>query len=360
MVRRVSERLVARGHDVTVATSAVPERSCTGHNGVAIREFNISGRLNHSALGISGETEAFMRFLRSGKFDIVMNYAAQTWGTDLTCRLLGTLDAKTVLVACGFSGLLGWRRVLYWRYFQRLPMYLRRYDAVVYHAEGYIDERFGRAHGVNHYRVIPNGVDAAEFHKSAQDFRRKYGIRTRYLALSVGNHFRNKGHERVISAFRRLRRSDTTLVIIGRDVAPLYRSCWRRCRRAAGRDLVVLDGASRSDVSAAFAAADVFLSGSYIEAFPLVLLESMASRTPFVAFPAGNASQLAGGLVVNSTLEMAAAVHRLLDDTPLRMRLAEQGREQQAAKFEWETVVDQYEELYRSLLNSRRRKLGAA
>lgn len=352
VVRQISERLVRRGHQVTVATTGLAGRTSLQHNGVSIRPFEVFGRLHHSALGIYGDVAGYRRFLETEKFDVVMNYAAQTWCTDLTCRMLGKIQAKTVLVACGYSGLLGARRLLYWQYFRRLPRFLRQYDAVVYHAGGYIDERFGQAHGIGHFRIIPNGVDGAEFGNAAVDFRKIHGIRTKYMLLCVGNHFHNKGHDRVISAFRRLGRGDTTLVIVGGDVAPRHRSCWNRCRRAAGENLVLVEGAPRSQVTAAYLAADVFLSGSHIEAFPLVIVESMASGTPFVAFPAGNISELAGGTVVNSVEEMAAEVERLLEDARRREHLGSQGRSQQAAQFEWEMVVDRYEDLYRNLVSS--------
>lgn len=352
VVRELSERLAARGHDITVATTSLAERSDQEYNGVKIREFDISSRLNHSVLGISGDVDSYLRFLRTGKFDLVLNYAAQTWCTDLTCRILSELEAKTVLAACGYSGLLGLRRLLYWRYFRQLPRFLKQYDAVVYHADGYIDKQFGDAHAIRHFRIIPNGVDGTLFRSPAVDFRKFYGIDTKYMLLSVGNHFRNKGHDRVISAFRRMRRSDTTLVIVGGNIAPGYRSCWNRCQRNAGNGVVLVEGAPRSHVTAAFFAADAFLSGSYIEAFPLVIIESMASGTPYVSFPAGNICQLAGGYVVNSVAEMAAAVECLLEDACLRERLGAEGRAEQAARFEWDAVVDQYEDLYRTLVNS--------
>jgi len=353
VVRQLSERLVARGHSVTVATTAIPERTFTELNGVAVRGFMISSPFNHTAFGISGEVDDFMRFVATGNFDIVMNYAAQTWGTDLTCRLLGKLKAKTVLAACGFSGLTGRRRLIYRNYFRRLPRYLKLYDAVVYHVNGYIDEKFGRAHGVRHSLVIPNAVDAAEFAAPQIDFRQKYNIHTKYMVLAVGNHFRNKGHARIIEAFHLMKRKDTTLVIIGRDIAPRLRSCWRSCQRAYAGKVVLVQSAPRCDVSAAFAAADVFVSGSYFEVFPLVLLESMASQTPFVSFSAGNAAQLAGGVIVNSAREMATGTQRLLDCKALRGKLGCEGKQQQEQKFEWETVVDQYESLYQSLLARR-------
>jgi len=353
----LSERLVRRGHEVTVATTFSPNRQVFEHNGVRIRDFKIYGVLNHSTLGIRGDVEDYSCYLREGQFDLLMNYAAQTWCTDLACRLLPEIRARKVLTPCGYSGLIGARRLVYWPYFLQLPRYLHQYDSVVYHSWNYIDKAFGDTHGITNYRIIPNGIDVREFQRPAIDFRSVYDIQTKYMLLTVGNHFTNKGHDRVLEAFGILERDDVTLVIIGKDSAPWYRSCWKKCfheaYRSGGR-IRVIDDTPRSHVIAAFFAADLFLSGSRIEVFPLVIVEAMASGTPFVAFPAGNIDEMPGGVLVRAAPQMAVEIVRLLEDEEKRRELGKEGLSEQRARYDWEVVVDQYERLYRELLLSDR------
>src|SRR3954451_984506 len=102
VVRQISERLAARGHDVTVATSAHPERSAPELNGVGIREFAASG---NAVRGMAGDVEGYRRFVADGRFDVVMTYAAQQWTTDALLDGLDTIAAPVVLAPCGFSGL---------------------------------------------------------------------------------------------------------------------------------------------------------------------------------------------------------------------------------------------------------------
>jgi len=354
VVRQISERLVCRGHDVTVATTFSPLRTCRTHNGVNIKDFKVHGVLGQAVLGIRGEKASFLKLLRNGEYDIIMNYAAQTWHTDLTCQSLASIRARTVLAACGYSGLMGWRRLLYWRYFQTLPKYLRLYDAIIYHACKYRDSLYGAHHGISNFRIIPNGVDAAEFIKPAIDFRAYFGIQTPYILLAVGDHYRNKGHDRVIEAFSRLNRSDVTLVLIGRRVAGRLRGCWDHCQcasREMGGRILMLSDAPRAHVAAAYMSASLFVSGSHIEAFPLVILEAMANGLPFVAFPAGNIAELPGGRIVSSTIEMAATINSLLDAPEVSAKLGAIGRQEQRTHYEWERAVDQYEALYKELLN---------
>lgn len=359
VVRQISERLVARGHEVTIATSYSPLRADGfSLNSVSVRQFNIYALLRQSVLGIRGDIASYYSYLRNTPFDIIMNYAAQTWHADLTYRLLLQLKARTVLCACGYSGLIGWRRLVYWQYFHRLPQYLRQYDAIVYHASDYRDAHFGAKHGITHFRIIPNGIDQHAFDSCTLDFRALYCISTRYLLLTVGDHYNNKGHKRILQAFRQLNRDDATLVIIGRNNANRWRSCWPACQREASRHtgrILLLNHAPRAHVIAAYKAADLFLSGSSIEAFPLVIIEAMASETPFVAFPAGNIHTLAGGLLVPTIPEMAAAVTTLLAETNTRRRLADEGHRQQQGEYDWERIVDEYEALYRGLLERPKR-----
>ncbi|MCL5884144.1 MAG: glycosyltransferase family 4 protein [Deltaproteobacteria bacterium] len=357
VVRQLSERLAGRGHEVTVATTFSPHRRVFEHSGVTIRHFNIHGVLNHSALGIRGDVGDYLEYLREGRYDLVMNYAAQTWCTDLTCRLLPEIRARKILAACGYSGLIGARRLVYWPYFLRLPHYLRQYDTIVYHSENYIDKKFGDAHGITNYQVIPNGADSVEFQRPVLDFRDVYDIRTKYMLLTVGNHFKNKGHDRVIEAFRILKREDVTLVIIGKNSAPRFRSCWKKCLLEASRsgdNIRVVDNALRSHVVAAYFASDLFLSGSRIEAFPLVIVEAMASGTPFIAFPAGNIFEMPGGILVRSVDEMAAEIGKLLEDEEKRRELGKLGLSEQRARYDWEVIVNQYARLYQELLRSDR------
>src|SRR6266852_226466 len=88
VVRQISEELVKRGHEVTVATKKLAARENVSLNGVRIKEFAISG---NSVRGCTGEIGRYQEFLRAGDFDVMMNYAAQQWATDLVYPMLDQL-----------------------------------------------------------------------------------------------------------------------------------------------------------------------------------------------------------------------------------------------------------------------------
>ncbi|MDR7556002.1 MAG: glycosyltransferase family 4 protein [Armatimonadota bacterium] len=167
------------------------------------------------------------------------------------------------------------------------------------------------------------------------------------MLLHVGNHYQVKGHDALLRMFSSLRAVDATLVIIGGPPRG-GRSCWETCQRAAARDgrVRLLSGLCRREVVAAYREADVVLLTSRFEVAPLTLVEAMAAGVPFVSYNVGNATELAGGLVVNTAEEMARILRDLLEDHDRRRRLGEEGRQAHRHMFEWERIIDRYEEFY--------------
>ena len=351
VVRQLSERLVARGHEVTVATAAHPQRPACINNGVRIEEFHVSG---NAVRGVHGDWRRYVEFVRTGAYDVMMNYAAQIWSSDLVFSLLRDLSCSTVFVPCGYSML---HDPAYREYFRNMPSVLRHYDRVIYLSPGYQDTRFGDMHGLTNATIIPNGADEREFDGPAGDFRARHGITTPHLLLCVANHYPSKGHRLVLEAFRRLHRRDCTLVIIGQPYpVGLRQGCYRACLLKswfAGNVRMMTD-LPRAEVVAAYQAADLFLFGSEIECAPLVIYESMASGTPFVSTPCGNVPELeAYGAVIDSAGAMAEAVRRLLAHPGERAEIGRRAKAAWRSHYTWERIAGRYEALYAELAGAR-------
>jgi glycosyltransferase involved in cell wall biosynthesis len=354
VVKQLSERLAARGHDITVATASEPRRESRVINGVKVAEFDLSG---NDVRGIEGDGSSYQNFVREGQFDLVMNYACQIWSTDLVMPNLDEVDSAKVIVPCGYSGL---HDPDYEGYFQKLPRYLEKYDKAVYLSEHYQDKHFADQHGLTNSIVIPNGADEREFIKTPVGFRKKYGIRTKYMLLSVCNHYNLKGHDFIIDAFNRLERKDVTLVIIGNPVIANYRKwrieCYKACRVAAlkNRRIKVLTHVPRELVVSAYQEADLFVFGSLVECSPLVIFESMAAGLPFVSTDVGDVKERAEfGQLVSTRLEMAGAISAWLDDDEKRATIGQAAQEEWSKKYSWERITDRYEQLYQDLVSKR-------
>jgi glycosyltransferase involved in cell wall biosynthesis len=361
VVREVSRELVRRGHQVTVATTRIPERRETELDGARIEEFEVAG---NAVRGLTGEVERYRSFVTDGDFDVVMSYAAQQWTTDALLPVLGRIPYRKVLAPCGFSGL---EDPAYADYFADLPARLAEFDELIFHSGTYQDIEFARRAGLDNLNVVPNGASREEFDEPSSDFRERHGIDPEEpLFLTVGPHNRLKGHALAIEGFRRAKLGGGRLVVIGNR--PLRLGCQWDCLRRAlttrvgsgGRKRVSILDVSREEVLGAYGAADLFLFGSQVECSPLVLFEAAASGTPFISTAAGNASEIAewtgAGVVVPSQRRdgrvtaqadaFAAELEGLWHDDEERRRLAEQGRAAWLREFTWEKIASRYEQVY--------------
>lgn len=391
VVRQLSERLAKKGHEVTIGTACHPDRKDEVMNGVRIESFAMAGNMVEGYRGSSAERERYQRFLTDAGFDIVTNFAAQQWATDLALPILGDIKAKKIFVSTGFSAL---HLKKYRDYFARMPEWMRCYDMNVLLSETYRDARFAEEHGIVNRLMIPNGAAEEEFlPDDPASIREELGINAEtFFVLSVGSHTGKKGHEEAIRIFDVARISDAALVIIGdsfdqvtpRDMRDrmktgariLYKmirnECPVFCRRAArslnesapwrrdAKRLLLLD-LPRAVTVRAFLAADLFLFPSRVECSPIVLFEAAASRTPFLSTDVGNAVEIArwtgGGRILPTNKDADGYSHadieggaRMLEDlwrdADLRRGLAEAGHAAWRGRFTWEKIANRYEALY--------------
>jgi glycosyltransferase involved in cell wall biosynthesis len=372
VVRQISERLAARGHDVTVATTRIPGRARRDPKGVHIEEFEVKG---NGAGAMWGDVSRYRRFVAEGRFDVVMSYAAQQWSTDALLDVVDDIPAARVLAPCGFSGLYQRR---YRRYFARLPELLRRWDALVFHGNAYRDIEFARNAGLDGLVVIPNGADEREFAEPTgrrARFRAQYGIPAEVpVLLSVSSHTGRKGHAALLQGFGRLPR-EAVLVLIGNPAG--RRGCARACRRRAavlsrrshGSHRVLLIDPPRDEVIDAYFAADIFVLASEVECSPLVLFEAAAAGLPVVTVPVGNAKEILeatrGGVVVPAgrrpdgdtrpdPAALASAISELLNQPERRQQMGARARAVWQRDYTWSTLAKRYEDLYTRLTAARR------
>jgi glycosyltransferase involved in cell wall biosynthesis len=352
VVQQLSERLAKRGHRVTVATKRLAERDFSELNGVQLEQFGVAGSLAYSLRG--PDRARYQRFLLEHPADVMMNYAAEQWATDLAFEVVQrTAKLRVNIIApCGYFLLTDsqkrrWSKLH--RYHKKvLPKFLPLYDAAVYHSAQYQDFEYGQALGLQNGVIIPLGAAEEEFTNPVTiNFREKYQITTRYLGLCVANFFKLKGQDRVIECVRAMNRTDFTMILIGKEgeQMPSLQA------QAAGLNVRFLVNIPRAETVAAFHAADLFLYGSYRESGPLVIIEAKASRTPFISTDCGNVHEWQGGIVC-APQAMAFHANRLLDDEGQRQHLAEAGWREWKEKLTWEAVTDCWEELYLRLTRS--------
>lgn len=349
VVRQISERLVQRGHEVTVATSYHPQRQFDTLNGVKIKQFKIQGNL---VKGLKGDIGSFENFLRMYEYDIIMNYAAQSWPTDISMKILTDIKAKKILMPVGYSKI---NNSAYSKYYLQLPGYLNKYDMLIYTSPNYHDKKFGDEHGfTERSAVIRNGASLEEFSTAPLGFRKKYRIDTKFMFLTVANHYFSKGHTFVIKSVNMLKRKDFSLVIIGEPPnAHSWYSCYPYCllHSKINRRIFVLRNVPREFVVSAYLEADAFLFGSKIECAPLVMYESFASHTPFITRNVGNVSDHLNIIhLVNTPEEMAGVLVNLMENPKFYKEIADCAYNEFLQSYNWEKITNQIEEIYKSVL----------
>jgi glycosyltransferase involved in cell wall biosynthesis len=369
--RQISERLADKGHDVTVATTKLSDRKSDVINNVKIIEFSINGNF---VRGISGEVEKYEQFLINSDYDIVTNFAAQQWASELAFPLLNRIKGKKVFVPTGFSAL--YMRS-YKKYYLLMPNWMKQYDMNVFLSNDYRDINFARQNEIDKIIVIPNGADEREFlNNSGINFRNKYGIsKDEFLILHVGSRTGFKGHYEALKIFGKAIITNAVFVMIGNESGGTYKNLMKLFdiklylfkknneQRIRNKKVIVIE-TSRAETVRAFIEADLFLFPSNIECSPLVLFECMASKTPFMATDVGNAREITEwsncgvvmptkhirGLSRARINEGTLLLEELYSNNSQRLSMAESGFKAWQEKFTWDKIADKYEKLYLDLL----------
>lgn len=378
VVRQIAERLAAKGHQVTVATSAHVQRPAdTVRDGVRVVSFSIAGNWSR---GMHGPVDAYRRFVLEGGFDAICIKAAQQWTFDALVDLLPAIRARKVFIPCGFSGLYQRR---YKAYFAQMPQWLAQCDALIFYASAYRDIRMAQAHGLDTIHVLPNGADEREFaDTAATDLRARLGVAPdSYLLLTVGSISGIKGHWEVARAFELARFDRPATLLLNGNVPRRSRlgRAWQRLRelaqgrpglpalvrrinsREGGAKRIVLTDLPRADVVQAFKSSDLFVFASHVEYSPLVLFEAAAAGIPFLTTPAGNAEEIVrwtgGGIVCPAPVagngflrprpeDLARDMEALMADPQKRASLGHNGRKAfLEGGFSWAHIADAYERI---------------
>lgn len=410
VMRQLAERLVENGHQVTIATSKLPDRNFTNLNGVSIKEFSVSGNL---VRGITGEESRYRQYVIDGDFDVLMIKAAQQWTFDALWPVLEQIKIPKVFIPCGFSCFM---EPAYVNYFTNLPEVLRKFDHLIFYATDYRDINFAKQNGIANFSIIPNGASEKEFNVVVDaTFRSRNDIpKDAFTMLTVGSFTGMKGHLELCRAFDKLTlRPDVDAVLIlngnsaaSRSVVSLLRDTMllifkkggvRYLARHALRSLlrgigirvgkytsidhmalaihkrdkhkkVLVRNFSRSELIQAYMASDLFVFASNVEYSPLVLFESAAAGIPFLSVDVGNSMEIANwtesgeicpseknntGYTIVSDDILSEKMAEMMSDIPRLREMGTRGRLNWSKRYTWHEITKQYEHIFDNLVERR-------
>jgi glycosyltransferase involved in cell wall biosynthesis len=393
--------LARRGHDVTVCTTDVCDRShrldpgrgrprfepwpdTRTPDGVTLRVFpNLSNRLAYDwQLFMPVGLGAFLR-RSAGAFDVAHLHACRNLPGAIAAHHLRRAGVPYVLAPNGTAPRIERRRVAK-RVFDvalgaRIVREASRLIAVSEAERSQFDALGVRPDAI---RLVPNPLDLAEFTQqpargqfrkalatltpvapgfsSAEALAKAVGpaIGSAPLVLFLGRLSPRKRLDVLVGAFSRVRRSDARLVVAGNDMGAADEA--RAFAESSGISdrttfTGLLRGRERLD---ALADADVVVYPSQDEIFGLVPLEALLCGTPVIVADDSGCAEVVRGVGGGKTVPvgdadaLARAIDDVLDD-PARWRgFAAEAALRVRAAFAADAVCERLDDVYREVVNA--------
>lgn len=239
---------------------------------------------------------------------------------------------------------------------------LSRADVIISPSKTYAqNSKYLRDH-LAKVRVIPNGIDLAEFQTkySKEESREKLDLPTDdQIILFLGYLTPYKGPDILLRTFSQIVRSrpDTTLVFAGNG--SMEEELKETAHKLGVKDQVIFAGfVEKEDRSLYYRSADVYCLPSFMstECYPLAILEAMASQVPVVTSQIGGIPDIVedqvNGLLVPPQDEnrLKDTLITLLDDPEMCEKLSENAY-QGIGKYSWDIIATETLKLYQELLD---------
>ena len=362
--------LVKSGHKVYVATSLVPGTSSNSRSqGIYIRRFAIyNSRLPESS---DLEKSKYLKYLISGNFDLIINQNWQSWTTELFLEASNKLTAKCILVSHGLSkhifhfyekpfwGLGPWFKGLKWS-FSFLPRMLQAHDAFVFLADKsdwgrFFDLKICKFFFPDRTWIIPNTITDLHLARKSPSVRTSLLGGRRLLSVYVANFCDRKDQLRAVRIFTNSGLRNSVLVLVGSEANEYSRRVCAWIRRNKHRldlqdqQILVYTGLSRKKTLQFTASSDLVLLTAKSETQPLVLIEAMALRKPWIAMDSGCIETMQGGLTCSSDNQIIQALKRISLSKKLRQSLATKGTRAYAKYYSPEAFALRWERLIKEI-----------
>lgn len=329
----LTKGLVQKGHEVTIVTSRVagsPEEETA----MGMRIVRVPIRTKY---GVHlGNKKAYQQLILqlAQQADVMINVCTQTAFTDFLYPVLPQIKCKKILHMHGMYDFRWrkfdfesfriftykiWRHLRWgWLYFVNKQKF-KQYDHVLQlhkFDDGYVF--FKKHYGID--SVILENAASEQFYCPNTAAKQPY-------AICVSNYIPRKNQEMLLEAFYQSQASkQMKLVLIGSSKTPYYEHLQKRNKelqkKYGKRKVELLTGISREKTIEYVRNASVYLMSSTWEAFSISLIEAMAAGTPFISTDVGVARYLPGGVIANTSEEIAYWLDVLYENSNVRKSLA--------------------------------------
>lgn len=279
------------------------------------------------------------RLQRTFNFDVIDSHFVYPDG--FAAVLLGKIFRRPVTISARGSDVNVYKDL---RVIPHLLKYaLNRADRVVAVSQALAGTIEGLGIPKEKIAIVPNGVDGSKFFPEPQnEARKKVGLRSGKVLLSIGHLTRNKGFDLLLHALKilvsRRNEADLQMIIIGEGV--MHGELEQLVASLGLHKQVRFIGAlPHHQLRVWYSAADVFCLASDREGWPNVIVEALACGTPVVATRAGGIPEIVntrhlGILTERTPPALAESIAEALDRTWDREVIA-----REAQKHRWEEAA---------------------
>ncbi len=355
-VHGLSRALVEQGHEVTVATTNVdgaqrlePDNGAAKCvDGVAVRYFKVGfGQRLYWSLDM-------LKFLHrhTGEFDVVHCHSVFLLPTSFARYFASRFKVPCIISPRGMlvDSLIRARSSFIkrsWiRLFEKRNLAMSSFIHVT--AEKEREELSNLGLELAKTRMIPNGVRQPENVPECPLPDAWSGFRI----LALGRLSWKKRLDKLLLALQEL--PQATLLVVGPDDQGLGNELKAQARNLQVSEQLIIMAAVKEEKWYLYQNADVLALPSDSENFANVVLEAMMVGCPvLVSEQVGAAdivSQFDAGIVFDGSVEaLVDALKKLTKDQAMANRMGQQGRVA-AARFQWQQLVVEYENLYRDAM----------
>ena len=348
-------------NEVVVATAG-NKRNIRFDNSLNVRieEFNVMGA-DSLINPLQGDVDSYKKFLLESDFDLIIMNAWQTWSTDICFKYLNEIPGKKVLYShCvstnaffseqPFKSLL---RYLLWRpYFFKIKSILKKLDVFICLASEGADSRFDDVKMAYKLEIplyiIPN---TASNNTSYND---PLPIESRNQIISVGSYDWQKGHGFVLRTYAlSIAKNVIPLKIFGQEFTPYTIKLKEEAVKLGIEDdfLSFYEGVAGVDLLKEYSKSLAFIYGSRTECQPLVILDAMASGTPFISRSTGCIDSLPGGIAVINEEIAAISLDNIIENEGVWKTFHADGLIAARTNYTYETVCERFNSAISDICN---------
>ena len=225
-------------------------------------------------------------------------------------------------------------------------------------------------------KVIYNGINLEEYVVSSETSTLdKYGIdKTKPYVLFVGRITRQKGIIHLVNAIKYIDPNTQVILCAGApdtpEIAKEMEDSVKEVKKTRRNVIWIDEMLDKKSVIQLYSHADVFCCPSIYEPFGIINIEAMACKTAVVASAVGGIKEVVvdgeTGILVpvvqqkeapfepvdpdKFSKDLAQGVNKLINNKPLRDKMAVKGRERVEDHFDWVAIAQQVKDLYGSLV----------